>query len=270
MGSEMCIRDRFYNANNPERPFDATMPIQVSGELAGETELCQTLSAEVGHPVLPLSSPLEGPEYLETSRYIVNSGLILKKLSTKKRSSSLAVNLNLLPAPYQPKPPSLVKIVALPSAVVTVLLSVYLAMLIQGTADSIASAQSQLDVTNQLLQQRQSERQKAVENRSDETESHYARFTAAVHSLNGRCNLINNNLKETVDSLPSYVSLNDISYNDNDNIVTISGIAPSETEVIRYAKNLEESGRFSEIIITAMNRTVDSGMRFSLVFRAGE
>ncbi|MEE8619412.1 MAG: pilus assembly protein PilM, partial [Dehalococcoidales bacterium] len=48
---------KFYNSNNPERPVDSTMPIHVSGELAQEPELCQSLSHELGHPVLPLSSP---------------------------------------------------------------------------------------------------------------------------------------------------------------------------------------------------------------------
>jgi len=58
----------FYNSNNPESPLDSSIPIFASGELADESELCQALSEEVGHPVLPLLSPLDCPEGFVPSR----------------------------------------------------------------------------------------------------------------------------------------------------------------------------------------------------------
>ena len=83
---------KFYNSNNSEKPLVSSVPVFVSGELTDEPELCQTLSDELGHPVLPLSSSMKCPDDLDPHHYMVNIGLALKKLSPGKDAGPSVAN----------------------------------------------------------------------------------------------------------------------------------------------------------------------------------
>jgi hypothetical protein len=97
----------FYQSNNPEWPLAPDVPVFVSGEIAYESEHLQSISDEVGHPVLPISPPLEYPAGLDPHRYMANIGLVLKKLSFNETGLSVT-HLNVLPEVYQPEPISLI------------------------------------------------------------------------------------------------------------------------------------------------------------------
>jgi type IV pilus assembly protein PilM len=253
----------FYNSNNPENALTSSVPIFVSGELADEPELCQTLSDQIGNTVLPLSSPLECPEGFSPSRYMANIGLVLQKLVSGKAAGPAVVNLNALPAAYQPKPISLTNVLGLPGGVVAIGLLVFLAMLVQGTSANMASISDQLNTTNQLLQQKLSQRQELtgqiaeLENKITEVESASGNFTAALGSLETQSTGINRHLKITLESLPNTITLSSISYANN--ILTISGWAPSEREVSSYISNLGTGGRFGEITVANMSRIEGEG-----------
>ncbi len=259
----------FYNSNNLEKTLASSVPIFVSGELANEPELCQSLSAELGYPVLPLPSPLECPDGLDPSRYLVNIGLALQKLSSGKEAGPSVVNLNALPTPYQPKPISLINILGLPSAAIAIGVLVVLVMLIQSTSADIASTRVQFNTTDQLLRQKLSQRQELsrniaeLEKKVTEVEASYHNFTAALGSLEKQSARINHDLEVTLESLPSGIRLSSISHADN--ILTISGRALSERVVSSYLRKLDTSGRFGEIAITSMSRIEGEGMDFTLL-----
>lgn len=263
---------KFYNSNNVEKPLDSSVPIYVSGELAHEPELCQSLSDGLGHPILLVSSPLKCPEQFDPSGYMVNIGLALKELLPQRGTGPLVVNLNVLPAAYQPKPLSLARVLALPSALTTIGLLVPLVMLTQSASANIASMHSQLDTTNQLFTQRQLQRQE-MRNNIAELEKKLAEagvsrdtFTTALGSLDRQGKEINSNLQVATNTLPSTVSLASISYASS--ILTISGKSPSETEILSYARRLDASGRFSEIVIASIKKTEGESMDFTLVLKA--
>jgi type IV pilus assembly protein PilM len=261
----------FYNSNNPENALASSVPIFVSGELADEPESCQTLSDQIGNTVLPLPSPLECPEGFSPSRYMANIGLALQELLSGKAAGPAVVNLNALPAAYQPKPISLTNVLGLPGGVVAIGLLVFLAMLVQGTSANMASISDQLNTTNQLLQQKLSQRQELtgqiaeLENKITEVESASGNFTAALGSLETQSTGINRHLKITLESLPNTITLSSISYANN--ILTISGWAPSEREVSSYISNLGTGGRFGEITVANMSRIEGEGegMDFTLL-----
>jgi len=184
----------FYNSNNPEKPLTDSVPILVSGELANESELCQSLSNELGHPVLPLPSPLECPEGLDPNFYLANIGLVLKKLAPENESELYAINLNILPTVYRPEPISLTRVLFLPSAATTIGLIFALVALIQNTSADIASTHSQLDTTDQLFQQKLEQKQKLtgkiaeLENKIAEAETSGGNFAVAVSNFEKRSN----------------------------------------------------------------------------------
>jgi type IV pilus assembly protein PilM len=257
MRNELDRAITFYNSNNPERPLTSAVPIFVSGELADEPELCQSLSNELGYPVLLLSSPLECLGGIASSRYMANIGLALQTPSSNKDAGSSVVNLNLLPAPYQTKPISLTNILAIPATIVAAGLIVLLVMLIQGTSADIALLRTQLNACAQVTENITELQQKinAVEADRDD-------FATALGSLEKQSDGINHNLELTVKSLPNAISLTSI--NHANSILTISGKAPSENEVLLYLEKLYNGGSLGEITTTNMIRTNGKAMDFTL------
>ncbi len=267
--SELDRTITFYNSNNPENPLDSSIPVFASGELADEPELCQALSDQLGHPVLPLSSPLECPEGLVPSRYMVNIGLALQKLLSGKEAGPLVVNLNALPVPYQPKPISLTNILVPPGAAIAIGLLAFLVILTQSASANITSVHTQLDTTEQLLQQRLSQKQELAANIAElqreitEVEASRDNFTTVLGILETQTTGINRHLDITLKSLPNTISLSSISHAEN--LLTVSGRAPSEAEVLSYLIKLDASGRFGEITVTNMTRIEGEGMDFTLL-----
>ena len=260
---------KFYNSNNPEKLLTSSVPIFASGELAAEPEQCQSLSDELGYPVLPLPAlMMKCPEGLDPNRYMANIGLALKRLESGKATGPLVTNLNALPPAYQPKPISLVRVLALPSAVVAVGLIAFLVMLIQSTSADIASMRGQLYTTTELVQQRLVQQQelagKIAEMKSKIAEAEVSRdnLTLALADIEDQNCRVNGNLKVVMDGLPNNISLSGI--NQYDSIATVDGRAPSEREVLSYLGELDSSGKFAEITISRMAEVEDEGMDFTL------
>ena len=260
----------FYNSNNPEKALASSVPILASGELASESELCQSLSDQLGYPVLSLLSPLEYPQEFDPRRYMVNIGLALQKLPSDKEAGPSIVSLNILPAPYQPKPISLTNIFALPGGAIAIgVVYVFLIMPILSAPANIDSIRDELNTTDQLLQQKLSQRQELTDNISDlekqitELKASSGNLTAVLGSLETQSTGINRHLEITLKSLPNTISLSSISHANS--MLTISGRAPSEREVSSYIGNLVAGVWFGEITITNMSRVEDGGMDFTLL-----
>lgn len=255
----------FYNSNNPENPLASTVPIFVSGELANEPKLCQSLSNELGHPVLPLPSPLECPSGLDPNRYMANIGLALQRLSPEKEAGPSVANINVLPTPYQANRPSLTKVLAIPSAAIAIGLLVFLVMVIQQASADTDLLQRQLDSMNQEVSQKQAltvDISKLGRQVSD-TEVLLDNFTTALSNLDKQSNGVNGNLKMTMSSLPGNMSLTRIDYANN--MLIITGRSPSEKGVLSYLDKLNSSGKFAEITISNMTRINDELMDFTLL-----
>jgi len=248
----------FFNSNNPEKPLDSSVPILVSGELAKEPELHDALSNEVGHPVLSISSPLKHPKELDPTPYLVNIGLALKEL--EKEAGPSVVNLNLLPAPYRTKPIPWFRIIAAPATIAVISLIVLLSMFIQGASANIASLQAQLDSSQHILKYKQSQKAELVENitqleqRIAATKASHDTFTAVLTGLDEQGDGTNGDLETTINCLLSSINLTRISHTQD--MLTVSGRAPNEAEVLAYARNLDNSGQFSGVTIASLTRVV--------------
>jgi type IV pilus assembly protein PilM len=252
---------QFYNSNNPENPIQPSVNMYVSGE-ADEPELYESLANELGYRVLSLSSPLKCPKQLDPAHHLVNIGLTLKELP--KEAGPLLANLNTLPMPYQPKPVSLGKIVALPATLAAIGLIILVAMTVQDAAASINSVSSQLDAANLVIEQRQNKKKELIDN-IEALEKELAAmqanrnvFTNALDSLDKWGDAINGDLEATVYNLVRGINLS--GFNHSGQELNIHGQAPSEVEVLQYARNLDASGRFSEVTIASIRRVEgDSG-----------
>jgi len=259
----------FYNSNNPENPLDSSIPISACGELADESELCQALSDEVGHPVLPLSPPLDCPEGFTPSHYMVNIGLALQKLSSEKEAGASAVSLNVLPVPYQPKPISLTNILAPSGAAVAAVSLAFLIMLTQITSADIASTRAKLNTIEQQLQQELSQRQVLVgkiaelNKKISEAEASRDSLNSAAGSLEKQKTRIILAMEVAIKSLSGDVILSSINYADS--ILTISGWAPNGNIALSYFRRLDRSGRLGEVGIKSMSPVGGEGVVFTLI-----
>jgi len=269
ISSELDRTLTFYNSNNPESPLESSIPIFVSGELADESELCQTLSDEVGHPVLPLLSPLDCPEGFAPSHYMVNIGLALQEFSSGKEAGVSAVSLNVLPVPYQPKPISLTNILVPSGAGVATVLLALLVMLTQITSADIASIRGQLNTTDQLLQQKLSQRQALagkiakLNKKISEAEASRDSLSSAAGSLEKQKTRIILAMEVAIESLSGNVILSSISYADS--ILTISGRAPDGKIAVSYFRRLDRSGRLGEVGIQNMSPVEGESIGFTLI-----
>jgi hypothetical protein len=187
--------------------------------------------------------------------------LALKELWPERKAEASVVNLNALPTPYQPKPVSWVKVIAIPIIIAVVAGIAPLLMLVQSGYANIDSIRDQLDMTTQLLRRKQSERQELrngiaeLEEQVAEAEAARDNFTTAIDSLGKADSGVEQNLHIATTALPSTINLAMI--NHTEEMVTINGTSPSEVEILQYAQTLDDSGLFTEVLIASMRRVED-------------
>ncbi len=259
VGDDVARTIEFHNSNNPERPLGAAVPLYVGGELAAELSLARQLSERIGHPVSILSSPLPCRELPDPGPYLVNIGLALKELSSVKRGASPATNVNAVPEAYRPKPISLARAVALPVVVAAGGMLLPMVMVLQADSDSNASLRLQLDNVNQLVAQRQRDETRlkadvaALEKKAAGADATYGGLVQELKSLKTAAERVNGDLWAVLDSMDtSSVQMEHISFTRD--TLTVKGILPTQFHVINYAANLNNTGRFSDVVISSMGR----------------
>ncbi|MFC1954215.1 PilN domain-containing protein [Chloroflexota bacterium] len=259
----------FYNSNNPENELDSNVPIFASGELVNEPELCRTLSDEVGQPVLPLPSPLECPEGLDQGYYMVNICLASRKLSPASDAGTMVIRLNTLPPQYQPKPISITNILALPGGILAAASLIFLIWFIQTTTSNIATTSGQLNNTKQILQQRQSQQQEinasitGLDKEINEKGTLRDNLSAALVTLEEQTKGVNRELSITIGTLPTSIDLINISHITN--VVTVTGNAPDENQVLAYITKLDNSGLFGDLTVVDITRVDDENLIFTML-----
>ena len=145
--------------------------------------------------------------------------------------------------------------------------------MIQNTTADTAEMRSQLDTTNQLLQQKMAQKQKytdaiaGFQQKINSAETSGGNFALAVSNLETQSEAVNGNLETTVNRLPETVSLSGISQTQNS--LTLRGQAQSEEDILSYLRELEASERFSSIIITSLTRTSGGNINFNVILNAG-
>ena len=265
---------QFYNSNNPENFMQLNASMLVSGELVDEAETIEYLAQELGYKVSLLLSPLKCLKQLDPSHHLVNVGLALKELV--KEAGPLLPNFNALPLPYQPKQIPRDRLMAVPVAAVAVGLVVLLVFTVQNAAAKIENDQNTLESTQNRLVQRQAQKKELVESiavtekKLSSMKAERNNYTAALQSMNNKANLVNGDLKAIVDNVVTDLELHDINHSGTQ--LALLGQAATEQEVMNYVRKLQDTGRFLEITIANITRTIASEnstdfMRYSLALK---
>jgi type IV pilus assembly protein PilM len=244
---------QFYNSNNPETKIQAGATMLVSGELADETELYESLGQELGFKTAPLTSPLKCLKQLDPSHHLVNVGLTLKELT--RDAGPLLPNLNTLPAPYQPKPIPINRILAIPATAAAVGLIILLGMTVRDAAANLESTKIELD-SNKVLKKDLANNIAAMEIKLAGTEAARKNYAAALDILTRTGTKMNDDLSATIDNVVADLDLATLGISGGR--VNITGRAGSEQEVMKYVRQLTNTGRFAEITIANLSRVNDA------------
>jgi type IV pilus assembly protein PilM len=250
---------QFHNDNNAENPIGPDSPMLVSGELSSAPELYEELAKELNLKASLLVSPLKCLKQLDISRYLVNVGLALKEIP--KEASKLSPNFNVLPQPYHPKQVSMNQALAVPAIAIAIVIIVMMVMTVQNTAADIDTLSTQATSNNLTLVIKQTEKKRLMQDISslqaqiNAADSQYSIYIDAFMLMNRTGDLLNTDLTMTIDNIVDGLSI--ILLNHTGSQVSIDGAATSEQDILDFVNNLHDTGRFSEITIANITRSVN-------------
>jgi type IV pilus assembly protein PilM len=251
----------FYNSSHLEKPLDSTVPVFVCGDLAGAPETWQSVGSQIGYSVSPLPSPVEPPEGFNPNEFMVNIGLALRELPSEKEEANVSlVNLNALPEVYVPPRFSIVRVLVPVGIVIGIGLIIFGVIFVQTNRAHTEALRSDLALAQSSVTQKQSEivtlsaqvgSLEATAGELDTRVTIMERERAAVHE----------DLTQIVRLAADKVSLSSI--NHGGSAVTVDGMASDTDDIFSYARDLRESGRFSEVWIQSIAL---GGSEFSFEF----
>jgi len=197
---------------------------------------------------------------LDPSHHLINVGLALKEFS--REAGPLLPNFNTLPTPYLPKPISLNRIMAIPTAVVAVSLILVLAMTIKSAGESIELAQNQLYTNNFIIEKKQAQKKQlteeiaAAEQQMANFEASRKNFISILNNFNVNGERINKDLKAILDNQIDEFVIDSVSHSGSN--LAVNGWAVSEQEVLQYVRKISTTGRFGEITINHLQRVINT------------
>lgn len=261
----------FYNSSHLENPLDSTVPVFVCGEPAEAPEAWQSIAGSLNSPVSPLPSPVEYLEGFPVNEFMVNIGLALKELLSEKEEANFSlVNFNALPEVYQPKVLPKTRIIAPVGIAVGIGLLVYMGFLVQNSIADTTELRSELALTESHIAQQHGEiaiLEEQIEQVGTQIESVAAEtelvaaeiepveattdvFRTTFTSLEEVREEVNADLAQVVILTQGTVELTGVNHGGSS--VTVNGIAPHESDIFRYARDLRSGGRFPLVIISSI------------------
>ncbi len=247
----------FYNSSHQEQPLDSTVPMFVGGDLVEVPDSWPSLAGKSGCPVSILPSPVESPPGFKANDFMVNIGLAFKELMSEKDSANLSlVNINALPEVYLPKPVRLPNIVAPISITIGVGILIFMGFLVYNKVSHTNALSSDLDSVNSNIALENMEIAALQEEvqllgpQFAELEAITATFDNTFTSLGAVRQDADGDLNQIVSLMPGDVDLVEVDYKDDS--VRVIGITPDEDDIFKFARDLRAGGRFSTVIISAI------------------
>ena len=275
----------FYNSSHLERPLDSTVPVFVCGEPVEAPETWQSIVGSLNSPVSLLPLPVESPEGFSPNEFMVNIGLALKELLPEKEEANFSlVNLNTLPEVYLPKALPKTRILTPIGIAVGIGLLVFMGFLVQNRAADTTELRSQLALTESRIAQQHGEiatlkaqieqvetqiesvaaEIELVEAEVELVEATTGVFKATFTSLEEVREEVNADLTQIVTLAQGTVELTEVNWGGSS--ITVSGIAPHESDIFTYARGLRNSGRFPVVIISSITQTEEEIKPFNFEF----
>jgi type IV pilus assembly protein PilM len=254
----------FYNSSHPDESLGATVPMLVCGNLARTPKNWKALKGKSPHPVSVMPSPVESPEGFDANEFMVNIGLGLKELLPEKGLNNLSlVNINTLPEVHRPKAVRLPNIIAPIAITVGLGIVVFLGIQVANKSNYVSVLNSEL-IPLETLVAAENQKIAALE---EETglltpqiavmEATSGIFDDTFNSLLEARIKVNGDMSRIVALLPGDLDLTEVSHLGD--MVTVTGLSPDESGILIYARALRSSGRFSTVVISAVEAIEEDG-----------
>ncbi len=281
----------FYDSSHKDTPLEPSVPLLVSGEIAGQEDAWELLVGEQGRQVRILPCPLEAPDEFPSSQYMANIGLAFKEIADKGGAAFSLVNFNVLPQVFRPKPRPVHEVLFIPVLIGGIALIVLGAFVltgtiskpgtpssyyptilknfvVSGTSPYVDELQLQLDNLTETIASKTTEAQAEIKDYEAEIKTLTEQVTiqkrgqgelvgaykSILDPLGPNKEIINADLGEMNKGAGE---LNLLKVDHNTKTMTIKGIANDEDLVFSYASNLRASGRFALVVIS--NISFDEG-----------
>jgi type IV pilus assembly protein PilM len=248
----------FYNSSHMERPLDSTVPVFVCGDLAEVPETWQSVVGRSGYSVSTLPSPVEPPEGFNPNEFMVNIGLALKELLPEKEDANFSiVNFNALPEAYLPEHFSIARVLLPIGIVVGIGLIIFGIIFVQNNRTHIEALRSDLALATSSVSQRQGEIA-ALKAQIGPLEAIAGELNSRITTMERGRATIHEDLTEIVRLASEKITLSSV--NRGSSSTTVSGVTSDEDAIFSYARDLEDSGRFSQVWISYIS---ESGSEFT-------
>jgi len=241
---------KFYNTNNPGKPLDPNMVMYAGGDLVEQSKLCSLISKQFGFKIEPLHVTQMPETDFQPNYYAVNIGLAVKQ----QTPISDINRLNLLPEAYRPNQIKWTRTLAVPGIVIFAGAIVALAFIVNDASANIVSTRHQVDTANQTLQAKQIEKQKInkdikdLQAELDTLNSSQNGYQIFVDTLTKKADLTNRDLQAASTNLPDAVKLTALILDDK--TLEVDSNTLDETAVLDYAKVMEDTGYFTQIVVS--------------------
>jgi type IV pilus assembly protein PilM len=276
----------FYNSSYPAEPLDNSVPILVSGDLSQVSDRWQSLVGEEPYNVSVLATPIRFPETFDPGLFMVNIGLAIKGRAFKNGEDySSIVDLNVLPEAYRPVPLKLTRVIVPPIVAALVTAAVFTVFAINdlnqqtstlksetaGLNSQVSEVRSGILTINGAISDRNNEIETLplelipLEEQLLEVQTTTDMLEAQLTGLEDDLDKTNRDIIEVANLLPDNVKLLAIHYS-NVSEMTLSGSAPSESEIFAYARALRSGGRFPNVIIKSITRSSELVFEEEVIF----
>jgi type IV pilus assembly protein PilM len=250
-----------------DKPIDLTVPILVSGDLAGQESEMTSLAGPRERPVRNLESPLVGLEGFDPGRYMACIGLALKDIMLTETGAvaNSVVNFNALPEIYQVRKRVLAEVLWVPTVLVGVVLigmGTWGIIFLKSENSDLVSQRDNINRTMQEQLVRKADLT-ALTTQVGTAEAPAASLRSLLDSLDaGRISITTDLGLIQEYAGDSGVALDSVSTSIKG--INIGGSADTEDEVFNYGWLLEKSGRFSTVMIPSISAS-ETGVQFSMV-----
>jgi hypothetical protein len=264
---------KYYHSDKSRSGPDSNLPVFISGDLCDESEIYQYLVKKLDPDVQPAVPPLVYPQDMVPTHYTVNLGLILKKLSLEGETGLSLVNLNAIPRAVRLQPAVLSKIPVIAGVVLGVGVLAVMIMAVQNMNRQLESLRSDLTASSNFLIQKQAFRKSLNETVStlekgvEESIRSYGTFREVKASFSSQQDMVNGDFEVVFEKMGAGMALKSLLHSGES--LALTGSALNEDAVFAYSRALEDSGHFTRVVISGMEKGPDQKVVFSLNLETG-
>lgn len=256
----------FFNSAHMDKPIDLTVPILVSGEIAGQQSEWDVLRGPREREVRVMPSPIAEPKDFDASAFMTNIGLALKEVLVEEEGAIAysIVNFNALPGGYEVRKRTLAESAWLPvvvGGVILVAAGIGLCVYVHGQNNSLAADVN--GVEDRITAQKVTDGNiAALQTEVTSAEASAGQLQAALEEWAVDRDTVEKDLVEVYTNLPQGVSLQSVSRAESS--LSLSGTADDESSLFEYAWTLREGGRFASVLVNSI-AAGDGSLSFTIV-----